>query len=201
MPWIERRADHPAALLLGERDVGLGQRGRLDLALHHQVEAVARAVRRAADIDLVARQEAFQQMQREVVRAGVERHADRAAGELLRRVDRRIRPHHDRGVGDDGAAADLPAADAGAAGAAVVAPFAGIVHVGLALLEQRAVAAEHIGGLRILDRGVGGLDAGFVAIGPLDLDAFLGEQALVVGDELRQSPGTARWFRGRVSSC
>ena len=102
---------------------------------------------RAADIDLVARHEAFEQMQREIVRAGVERHADRAAGELLRRVDRRIRPHHDGGIGDDGAAADLAAADAGGAGAAVVAPFAGVVHVGLALLEQRAVAAERIGGL------------------------------------------------------
>ena len=76
MPWKKAEQIEPAALLLGERDVRLGQRGRLDLALHQRCEPVARAVRRAAQLDLLARQEAFQHMQREIMRAEIERHAD-----------------------------------------------------------------------------------------------------------------------------
>src|SRR2546428_8400052 len=34
----EGRADRAAALLLGQRNVRLGQRGRVDLTLHHGVE-------------------------------------------------------------------------------------------------------------------------------------------------------------------
>jgi hypothetical protein len=49
------------------------------------------------------------------------------------------------------------------------------------------MAAERIGAFDILQRRVGGFDAGFVAVGPLDLNAFLGEQALVIGDKLRQT--------------
>ncbi|MPZ41115.1 MAG: hypothetical protein GEU95_24330 [Rhizobiales bacterium] len=189
----ERRTDDAAALLLGQRDVGLGECCRVDLTLHHQVEAIARAVGCAAHIDQLARYEAFQEVQREVMRAGIERHADRAAGKLLRGVDRRVGAHHDGGVGDDGAAADLAAADIGCTGAAVVAPFAGIVHVGFALFEQRAMAAEGIGGFDVFQRGVGGLDAGFITVCPLDLHAFLGEQAFVIGYELRQ---TLKWGGG-----
>ncbi len=81
-------------------------------------------------------------MQREIVGAEVERHADAAVGELLGGVDRRVRAHHDRREGDDAAAAELPAADLGVLDATVVAPLAGVVHVGLALLEQAAMAGE-----------------------------------------------------------
>src|SRR5215813_7544613 len=119
--------------------------------------------------------------------AGIERHADPAAGELLRRVDRRVRPHHDRPIGDDAAAADLTAADTSGAGAAVVAPFAGVVHVGFAGFEQRAVADELVGGLHVRDRGVCDLDAGLVALGPLDLEPFFGEQPFVMSHQFRQA--------------
>src|SRR6516225_10574544 len=83
-------------------------------------------------------------MQHEIVRAEIERYADGAVGELLRGVDRRIRPNHDRREGNDRAPAELAAALAGILNAAVIAPFAGVVHVGLALLQQPAVADEWI---------------------------------------------------------
>ena len=82
------------------------------------------------------------------MRAGIERHPDGAAGELLGRIDRRIRPHHDRGISDDGAAAELPAALAGILNPAVIAPFAGVIHVGPPLFEEPAVTGERIDALR-----------------------------------------------------
>src|SRR5438477_12532087 len=99
------------------------------------------------------------------MRAGIERHSDCAAGELLRRVHCAIRSHHDRRISNNRAPPDLPAADAGGAGAAIVAPFAGIVHVGLALFEQSSVAAERISALDVTQRGVCALEAGLVAVG------------------------------------
>src|SRR5262249_52041850 len=90
-------------------------------------------------------------------------------------------------IADNGAAPDLPAANASRIGAAVVAPFAGVVHVGLALLEQLAMAGERIRALHVGKRGVGGLDAGFIAIGPFDSQALAGEQAFIIGHELGQS--------------
>src|SRR5256714_15459640 len=98
------------------------------------------------------------------MRAGIERDADTATGELLGGVDRRIRPHHDRRKSHDRAAADLTATDAGGVGAAVIAPLAGVVHVGLAGLEQLAVTAERIDALRAIDQCLGLLDAGLVAL-------------------------------------
>src|SRR6185503_6613519 len=74
----------------------------------------------------------------------------------------------------------------------VIAPFAGVVHVGLALLEHLAVTGERVEALRTGDADVGGL-VGALAVDPLDLEAFLLEQALVVGDELRQP---LEWRRG-----
>src|SRR4029450_9049173 len=110
-----------------------------------------------------------------------------AACEPLRRVDRGIRPHHDCRIADDGAAPDLSAADAGGVGAAGVAPLAGPVHVLLARFEQLAVARERFGALHIRERGVGAFDACFVAVSPFDSQAFAGEQAFVMGHELRQA--------------
>ena len=81
-------------------------------------------------------------MQRQIVRSGIERHADGAARQLLRRIDRRIRTHDDSHKGHDRPPPDVAAAHIGIADATVVAPFAGIVHVGLALLEQVAVGGE-----------------------------------------------------------
>src|SRR6184192_3133999 len=37
-------------------------------------------------------------MQREIMRAEIERHTDALVGQLLRGVDGRIRPHHDRRI-------------------------------------------------------------------------------------------------------
>ena len=117
--------------------------------------------------------------------ARIERHADAAAGKLLRGEHRRIRSHHDRRIGDDGAASDLAAAR-GRADAAIVAPLARIIHVGFALLEQGAVAHERIRALDVGQRRVGDLDAGLVTIRPFDRDAFLLEQSFPVGHQLRQ---------------
>src|SRR2546423_13717539 len=112
------------------------------------------------------------------MRAGIERDADTATGELLGSVDRRIRPHHDRRISHDRAAADLTAADAGGVGAAVIAPLAGIVHVGLAGFEQLAVAAERIDAPRTIDQLFRLPDPRLVALGPFDEQSFLFEQNL-----------------------
>ena len=157
--------------------------------VHEQIEAVGRAVRHAAELDLVARNEAFQHLQGQIVGAEEERHADQAVGELLRGLHRRFRPHHQCRIGHDRAAADLAAADLGALDPRIVAPLAGIIEVRLAFLEQLAVAGKT---RRFVVIGIGdvelrGLVDALLAIGPFDGEAFLLEQALVVGDQLRQS--------------
>jgi hypothetical protein len=124
---MESRDDEPAALLFGERDVRLGQSGGFDLATHQQIEPVGRAVRHAAELDLVARNEALQHLQRQVMRSEEERHADLPVGELLRGLNRRICPHDKRREGHDRTAADLAAADPGVADAGIVAPLAGVI--------------------------------------------------------------------------
>src|SRR5262249_42533521 len=95
----------------------------------------------------------------------------------------------------DGAAADLPAALAGLLHAAVVAPFAGVVHVGLALLEQLAMARERIDTLRTGDRGVDLLLDALLAVGPLDREPLRGAEPFVIGDELRQPLERRRRFQ------
>ncbi len=179
---VEGRANGAAAVLFGKADIGFGQGGGIDLARHHQLVAVARAGRSAAHPDALTRQETFEQMQGEIMRACIERHADAAVGQLLGRVNRRVRPHHDGRISDDAATADLAAADGRVLNAAVVAPFAGVVHVRLALLNQGAMACEWIG-----EFGVDRFDAGLVALGPLDRETLLGEQPFVEGHQLGQA--------------
>src|SRR5258708_4615044 len=83
--------------------------------------------------------------------------------------------------------ARLKAADAGVLDAAVIAPFAGVVYVRLALLDQLAVAAERVHAFRAGDVDLGRpVDAG-VAVGPLDDQAFLFEQALLIGHQLGEA--------------
>ena len=183
-PMIKGRANDAAAVFLRKRDIGFGQRRRGKLAVHDQIQSVARAGRCIADFDALARQKAFQHMQREIVCSGIERDAHGVIGKLLRREHGRMRGDRDGAVGHDGPASDLPAADRGGAGAAVIAPFASIVHVGFALLQQGAMADEWIGALRVGNGRVGGLNAGLVPVRPLDKDSFLLEQTLIVGHEL-----------------
>src|SRR5437899_6545998 len=122
------------------------------------------------------------------MRAKIERHADRAIRELLRRVDRRHRRDHDGAIGDDGAATELAALDAGLLDAAVVAPFARVVHVGLTLFEEAAVTRERVQSARAgdIDHGLLLLRTG-VTVDPFDVEPFLREQALAVDDERRQT--------------
>jgi len=158
-------------------------------------------MRHAADLDHVARHESFQHMQCEVVRAKIEWNADAAICQLLWSVDRRIRPHRDRGIRHDSAAADLSAAHARVLDAAVVAPFAGVVHVGLALLQQPAMAVERVQVLRARDVYLrGAVDAG-IDILPDDLKSFLGEQAFGVRHQFRQSLEWCRRFQMQCFHC
>lgn len=143
-------------------------------------------MRHAADDDLVARQEALEHVQGEIVRAEIERDADLPVGKLLRGVNGRIRPHRNRRESYDAAAAELTAANAGVLHTAVVAPLAGIVHVGPALLEQPAVAAEGVEPLRAEHVGAGVAVGPVVGIDPPNLKSFARKQALCVGDQLRQ---------------
>src|SRR5262249_57491667 len=72
--------------------------------------------------------------------------------------------------------------------AAVVAPFARVVHVGLTSFEEAAVTRERVQSARTgdIDHGLLFLRAG-VAVDPFDVESFLLEQALVVGDQLGQT--------------
>jgi hypothetical protein len=96
-------------------------------------------------------------------------------------------PHRQRGVGHNGAPADLAAAEPGVLDTAVVPPLAGVVHIGLPLLEQLAVAGERVEPFRADHVDVGRLLDVLLAVGPFDREALVLEQAFVVGDKLRQS--------------
>jgi len=102
----------------------------------------------------------------------IERHADGAAGELLRREHRRVRRHDQGRVGDDSAAAELAAAGARVLHPAVVAPFAGVIHVRLALLEQLAMTGEGVDPFRAGHVGLDYFLDPLLAVGPLDQDPF-----------------------------
>ena len=92
--------------------------------------------------------------------------------------------HHQRRKGHDRAAADLAAAHFGAFDAGVIAPFAGVVEVGLALLQELAMARERIDADVACHIKLRGLVDVLFAIRPFDGEPFLLEQALVIGDEL-----------------
>jgi hypothetical protein len=121
------------------------------------------------------------------VRAAEHRDADRNVGELLRRLDLRVGTHDKRRERHDRATTDLAAADLGGLNARIVAPFAGVVEIGLALLHHLAVAIEAAGVLVAGDVHLGALVDALLAVHPFDLDAFLLEQALGIRDELGQS--------------
>ena len=99
----------------------------------------------------------------------------------------RIRRHDEGGIGDDGAAPGLASAGRGILHAAVIAPFAGVVHVRLALLEQLAVAGERVDPLRAGDVALRAVLAAGVAVRPFDDQPFLLEQPFVPGDQLGQA--------------
>src|SRR5215467_14869155 len=113
-------------------------------------------------------------MQRHIVGAKVERHGDRYVRQLLRRIDGGLRTDDDRRIGYDGAAADLPTSFACFLNAAVVAPLAGVVHIGLADLEHLAVAQEAIESLGRDDVCSNTLIIGtLLAVRPLDRKPLL----------------------------
>jgi hypothetical protein len=119
--------------------------------------------------------------------AEIERHADGAARQLLGGVDGRVRSNCERGIGDDAAAAELAATGPGILDAAVVPPFACVVHVRLALLEQLAVARKRVESLRTDHVDLGPLVHVLLAVGPLDDQPLFLEQPLVIGHQFRQS--------------
>src|SRR5262249_59619273 len=93
---------------------------------------------------------------------------------------------------------------------AVIAPFAGVIHVRLALLEQLAVTGEGVDPFRAGHVGLDSFLHPLLAVGPLDQDPFFLEQPLVIGDELGQSLERRRglqdelfhghWLRGSACS-
>ena len=137
MPWWKAEMTTRQPILLGQRDIRFGQGRRFDRLIHEHLEAVIGAVRHAADLDQLARHEAFQHLQRKIVRAAIKRDADLHVGELLRHLHRRIRAH------DDGRAkftmerrptCRLPTLVVSTR--EIIAPFASVVEVGLALLHH-----------------------------------------------------------------
>ena len=167
---------------------------------HQRIEAIARAVGCAAQLDHVARHETFEHVQRDVMGAEIKRHADDAVGELLRRIDRRIRraprsPNKRRWRG--GRAAGCLA---GVLHAAVIAPFAGVVHVGLALLEELAVAGERIDAFRRRHIGFESSSRRRLRGRPIRSRGLLWRTGLRRRRPVPAGPGTAPWFRERAFS-
>src|SRR5690349_22474119 len=102
------------------------------------------------------------------MRTEIERHSDIAVGKLLRCVDRRLRTHNNGAIRDDAAPSDLPRANARILHAAVIAPLAGVVHIGLALFQQAAMARERVKALLAGDADFGLLLDAFFTVGPFD---------------------------------
>ena len=84
--------------------------------------------------------------------------------------------------------------------AAVVAPFAGVVHVGLALLEQLAVAGKRVEPLRADHVDLGALLHVLLAVGPLDRSAPLSRTVPRRRPPAPAIPETARSFPEPASS-
>src|SRR5262245_10934484 len=118
--------------------------------------------------------------------AEIKWYPDHLVCELLWRIHRRVRSHDHRSVRNNGTAAEL-AATLSRTNAAVVAPLAGVIHIRLPLFEQLSVAGEWIDALRAGDRDVDLLLDALLAVGPFHVKAFLLEQALLIGNQLRQS--------------
>ena len=110
---MERRDDDPTAHFLRQRNIRFGQGRRFDRLIHEHLEAVIGAVRHAADLDQLARHEAFQHLQAQVVRAAIHGDADLHVGELLRHLNRRICADNEAGKIHHGTTAKLAAADIG----------------------------------------------------------------------------------------
>ena len=134
--------DNPAALLFGQRQIGLGQGRCLDLAVHQRLEPRGGPVGGPAGLDQVARQEPFEHLVCQIMGAEIIRHGDHFSGQLLRRIHVGLGRDHDTGPHHDRAAAKLAAFCLGILHTAVIAPFAGVVHVRAALFEGFAVARE-----------------------------------------------------------
>src|SRR5204863_8168390 len=81
----------------------------------------------------------------------------------------------------------LSRADTGILHAAVIPRRAGVVHVGLALFQKSAMAGERVEAFLAGDLGVGLLLDALIAVRPLDLKAFLLEQAFVIRHQFRQA--------------
>jgi hypothetical protein len=110
---VESRDDNATAHFLSQRNIRFGQGRRFDSLIHEHLEAVIGAVRHAADLDQLARHEAFQHLQAQIVRSAIHGDADLHVGELLRHLHRRIRANDDPGKIHHGTTANLPAADVG----------------------------------------------------------------------------------------
>ncbi len=140
-------------------------------------------------------------MQRQIMRPEIERHADSAVRKLLRRVDGESGATTMRRIGDDRAAADLSAAVSGVLHAAVIAPLAGIVHVGLTLLEQPAMARERVQPLGAGDSlGVFFSTPSSRSAHSID-QAFLVKQPFVIRDQFRQPLKRCRGFQNELFIC
>src|SRR4029077_10634916 len=129
---VESRDDDTAAHFLSQRNIRFGQGRRFDSLIHEHLEAVIGAVRHAADLDQLARHEAFEHLQAQIVGAAIKGDADLHVGELLRDLHRRIRADDYPGEIHHGTTANLPAADISGFNAREIAPFASIVEVSLA---------------------------------------------------------------------
>src|SRR5262249_38945335 len=141
------------------------------------LKAIGRAVRHAAELNLFARHETFQHLQRQIMGAEEERYADLPISELLRGLHRRITAHHQRRKRHDGAPANLATANLAGLDTAVIAPFAGVVEVGLALFEQPAmtsVAIESFPG-DVSNIELRALVDTFFTVGPSDREPFFFE--------------------------
>src|SRR5262249_14912656 len=177
----------PATLFFGECDVGLGQGRSVDGAIHEHPETIGRAVGHAAKLNHVARHETFEHLDREIVAAVEERDADLTIGELLGSLHGRVAAHHNRRVGNNGTATDLAALHLGAFDARIIAPFASVIEVGLALFELAAMTRKPRRILVAGDVHLRALVDALFAVDPFDPEALLFEQSFIIGYKFSES--------------
>src|SRR5262249_332130 len=134
-------------------------------------------------------------LDREIVAAVEERDADLTIGELLGSLHGRVAAHHNRRVGNNGTAADLAALHLGAFDARIIAPFAGVIEVGLALFELAAMTRKPRRILVAGDVELRALVDAFFAGDSFERSPLLFEESLRLGRKVSQSLEGGRRFK------
>src|SRR5919109_1653193 len=183
--------NEPAAVLLGNRNPGLTYAARIYSAVHHCSVAL-RGPPAAHELDHVARHEAFQQLQGQVMRSGMKGHCDSLIGQLLWRINVGVRRHRHSARDNRRAPAQLAATDCGILRSAIITPFTGVENICRAAFYGLRMAGVRPHLVPVRDVNVG---FSFSTMGDqFDVEPLFRKQTLVERDEPIQTVVHARSF-------